>query len=126
MFDGQGPALANEGIDQVLDHQGDRWLDLTTASVVAFLRTHAEYCADDLYRHNLMPYAPHHPNAIGALTRRLIEHGYLERVGSVRSARTQAQARRIIVYRSKVYRGQTVVYDADVPTPNGTTGTNPF
>jgi hypothetical protein len=118
MFDGSGPARARQGMDQVLNHQlPDRWLDLTFANVVQFLRTHAEYCADDLYRFSLAPYPPHHPNAIGALTRRLIETGYLERVGSVKSRRTQAQARRIVVYRSRIF-ARRVDYD---PLPRNVT-----
>jgi hypothetical protein len=47
----------------------------------------------------------------------LIETGYLERVGSVKSRRTAAQARRIVVYRSLVY-ARHVDYD---PLPRNVT-----
>jgi len=104
MFDGSGPELARDGIERVLAHQGQRWLSDTAASVIRFLESHPTYCADDLYRYNLMPYPPAHPNAIGALTRRLIEQGYLRATNSMLSKRTQAQARRVIVYSSTVYR----------------------
>ena len=98
-----GAALADEGIALVLENESERWIDVTAANVIRFLRSHAEYCADDLYRYGLMPFAPHHPNAIGALTRRLIEHGYLSPVGSMRSEREPAHVRRIIVYQSTVF-----------------------
>ena len=104
MFDGSGPELARAGIERVLAHQGDKWLSDTMANVIRFLQSHPTYCADDLHRYNLMPYPPAHPNAIGALTRRLIEQGYLRPINSTLSKRTQAQSRRVIVYASTVFR----------------------
>ncbi len=106
MFDGSGPELAREGIQRVLAHQGEKWVSDTAANVIRFLRTHPTYCADDLYRYELMPYPPAHPNAIGALTRRLIEQGYLRSMDSMHSKRTQAQSRRIVIYRSTVFRAE--------------------
>lgn len=105
LFDGMGPTLAAEGIDSVLEHAGDNWQRDTFALVIPWLKLHAEYCADDLWRYGLMPYEPHHPNAIGALTRRLIERGYLANppLRYIKSRRDQAQARKIPVYTSRVF-----------------------
>lgn len=106
MFTGDGPFRAADGMQRVLDHQGEDWAEVTRANVIHFLRSHPTYCADDLWRYQLMPYQPHHPNAIGALTRGLITAGYIAEVGSMLSKRDDAQSRRIIVYRSTIFRRQ--------------------
>jgi hypothetical protein len=105
LFTDAGPGLAAKGIEQVLDHAGEDWVTSTMARLVPWLKCHAEYCADDLWRDRLMAYEPLHPNAIGALTRRLIERGYLASppLRRIYSRRDLARNREIRVYRSRVF-----------------------
>ena len=104
-FDNSGAKRAREGIERVMAAE-DRWHLESMRNAVPFLESHPEFSSDDMYRHKLWAWQPHHFNAIGAFCRKLRSAGYISKpVRFIYSARGPAHARRIPVCRSMIYRG---------------------
>ena len=100
---GEGKARKDAGVQQVLANEPEPWKDVAYRNVMEFLRSHGSFCSDDLYRFNLIPYKPHHHNAIGALMNQIKKSGCVEFMGMMKTQRAPGHIRLIPVYRSTIF-----------------------
>lgn len=96
-LDWSGKELKARGISSVLENEADEWMAEALGAVRRLASSDQEFTVDDL--HPLLTKEPHHHNAIGALMATAQRNGIIRRVGWAKSARREARARVIPVYR---------------------------